>query len=536
MSESTYDVVIIGAGHNGLTHAGYLAKAGLKVKIVEARDVVGGAALTEEFHPGFRNSVFSYVVSLLNPRVIRDLELPRFGLEIIDRTAGSFSAMPGGEEYLWMSRDHDIVKRELAKFSSHDAAVWDEFDDRLTVIGELLRDMALETPANIGGGWGDLLAALKSGNRLRKLSPELQANLVELMTMSIGDYLDQWFEGTAVKGELGFEGVIGNMVSPYQAGSAYVLLHHIFGEVNGRTGAWGHAKGGMGSITQAMARSAEARGVEIELNAPVEEVLTEKGRATGVVLQDGRVIKARAVSSNLNPKLLFTRMLDEGLLPADFNRRMKSWRSKSGTFRMNVALSELPSMSALKGEEDQAKYLNGTVNVSPSLSYLQDAFDDASRLGWARKPVVSMCIPSLLDDSLAPEGHHVASLFCQHFNPDLPAGKSWDDVKEEVADLVIDTVNDVAPNFKAAIVGRQINSPLDIERKLGMLGGDIFHGALHLDQIYSMRPAPGFADYRAPVKGLYMCGSGTHPGGGVSGLPGMNAARELIKDFKKRKI
>lgn len=535
MAAETYDVVIIGAGHNGLTCAGYLARAGLKVKMVEARDKVGGAAITEEFHPGFRNSVFSYVVSLLNPKVIKDLELEKHGLDIIDRDGGSYSALPNGE-YLWMCRDQDRAKQELAKFSRADAEAWDEFDDRLMQIGDLLRDVAAETPANIGGGWGDLWTLLGVANRTRKLSPTLQATLAELMTMSIGDYLDQWFEGSAIKGDLGFEGVIGNFVSPYQAGSAYVLLHHVFGQINGKTGAWGHARGGMGAITQAMAESAQAKGVDIELNAPVREVVTDKGRATGVVLEDGRVIKARSVTSNLNPKLLFTRMVDEALLPSDFNRRMKNWRSQSGTFRMNVALSELPMPEALKGEARPDLFLNGTVNVCPSLDYIQQAYDDARTIGWAQKPVISMCIPTTLDDSLAPEGRHVASLFCQHFNPNLPDGQSWDDVKEDAADRIIDTVNDAIPNFKASVLGRQINSPLDIERTLGMLGGDIFHGALHLDQIYSLRPAAGYADYRCPIAGLYMCGSGTHPGGGVSGLPGHNAAREIVRDFKRRQV
>lgn len=535
MADKSYDAIVIGAGHNGLTCAGYLARAGLTVKVVEARDKVGGAAVTEEFHPGFRNSVFSYVVSLLNPKVIRDLELHKHGLQIIDRTGGSFSALDV-DNYLWMCRDQERAKNELAKYSKEDAAVWDEFDARLVEIAELLRDVALETPPNIGGGWGDLWTLLGVANKSRKLSPQQQATLIELMTMSIGDYLDKWFEGTAIKGELGFEGVIGNFVSPYQAGSAYVLLHHVFGEVNGKTGAWGHAKGGMGAITQAMAKSADSVGVDIEVNAPVKQVLTEKGKAVGVELADGRVIRAKLVSSNLNPKLLFTQLVDDGLLPREFNRRMRSWRSQSGTFRMNVALSELPKFPTLAGEENPAQFLNGTVNVCPSLDYIQNAYDDARKVGWAQKPVISMCIPSTIDDTLAPEGCHVASMFCQHFNPDLPDGKNWDDVKEDVADLIIDTMNERAPNFKASVVGRQINSPLDIERKLGMLGGDIFHGALHLDQLYSMRPAPGYADYRSPISGLYMCGSGTHPGGGVSGLPGHNAAREILKDVKRRRV
>jgi len=531
MGEQVFDVIIVGAGHNGLVCAGYLARAGLTVKVLEARSVVGGAAVTEEFHPGFRNSVFSYVVSLLHPAVIEDLELKRHGLTVVERTAGHFNALPDGG-YLAISRDPTQVARELARFSSADAAAYGEFDRRLTEAGRALRALVLDPPPNLGGGLRDLLTVLSAGNRLRKLAPDIQAELAKLMTMSIGDYLNEWFESDPIKGDFGYEGAIGNFVGPYQAGSAYVLLHHLFGETNGNIGAWGHPIGGMGAITQAMAASASERGVAIETDAPVDQVLTETNRVTGVVLRDGRVIKGRSVACSLNPKLLFTRMVDPALLPSDFARRMRNWRSASGTFRLNVALAELPSFSCLKDIADPASLLNGTINICPSLDYLQRAYDDARFRGWAQKPVISMCIPSTLDDTLAPEGRHVASLFCQHFNPDLPDGRSWDAVRDEVADLIIDTVDVLAPNFKTSVIARQINSPLDIERTLGMTGGDIFHGALHLDQIYSLRPAPGYADHRSPVKGLYICGSGSPPGGGVSGIPGRNAARAVIKDLR----
>ncbi len=353
--------------------------------------------------------------------------------------------------------------------------------------------------------------------------------------MSNGDYLDRWFEGEAIKGDFGFEGIIGNFTGPYAQGSAYVLLHHSIGQAHGRNGAWGHAKGGMGSIAKALEKACAAYNVEIETGAPVSEVITEQGRARGVVLADGRVIRAKAVASNLNPKLLFSGMVDEGLLPEDFKRRMTGWRCRSGTFRMNVALSELPRFSSLSGEGDE-RYLSGTINICPSLDYIQQAYDDARTKGWARRPIISMCIPTTLDDTLAPEGQHVASLFCQHFNPELPDGRSWDEVKEEVADLIIDRIDEAAPNFKKAVVGRQVKSPLDLERDLGLVGGDIFHGALHLDQIYSLRPAAGYSDYRMPVPGLYLCGSGAHPGGGVSGLPGHHAAAAILQDARRGKL
>ncbi len=526
----TADVVIIGAGHNGLTCAGYLARGGLKVTVVERRNVIGGAAVTEEFHPGFRNSVFSYLVSLLSPKVIADLELERHGLQILDRTSGSFSVLQG--DHFWLPRDGTVAAREVARFSKADADALPEFEDRIATVAEALRAVAEDAPPDFGGGWADLLRLVSVGNRVRKLGAKAQADLAELMTMSVGHYLERWFESDPIKGIFGFEGVIGNFAGPYQAGSAYVLLHHAFGQVNGRTGAWGHAKGGMGAITQALAASAREAGAEILVDAPVQEVITEKGSAVGVALEDGRTIRARGVASNVNPSLLFGKMVDPGLLPADFKRRIDGWRSESATFRMNVALSEMPRFSSLPGGDEDAEYLNGTIDICPSLDYIQAAYDDANAQGWARRPIISMCLPTTLDDTLAPPGGHVMSLFCQHFRRRLPDGSSWDEHRETVADMIIDTVDAYAPNFKAAVVGRQINTPLDIERTLGMPGGDIFHGALHLDQIFSLRPAAGHSDHRMPVKGLYLCGSGAHPGGGVTGLPGRNAAREILKDIR----
>ena len=337
----SYDVVVIGAGHNGLTCAGYLARAGLRVKVVERRGVVGGAAVTETFHPGFRNSVCAYVVSLLDPKVIRELELARHGLDIIDRSAGTLSLLADGR-HLLLSHDAQVAAREIGKFSDRDAGLYPTFERRLVEAARFFRGVALATPPNLGGGLRDLIAALRLGNRARRLGPEGQATLAELMTKSIGDFLDAWFESDPIKGVFGFEGIVGNMVSPYAAGSAYVLLHHYFGQVNGRTGAWGHARGGMGAIAEAMARSAVAKGVAIELAAPAREVIVERGRAVGIALEDGRVIRARAVASNLNPKLLLLRLIDPAILPADFRRRIENWRCRSGSFRMNLALSELP--------------------------------------------------------------------------------------------------------------------------------------------------------------------------------------------------
>ena len=520
------DVIVIGAGHNGLTCAGYLARAGRRVTVLEARPVVGGAAVTEEFHPGFRNSVYSYSVSLLHPKVIRELALEQHGLEIMERPAGTLSLL--NNDHLLLTRDDAQAHAEIARFSRRDAERMQAFESEIAEVALALRALAVQPPPNLGGGWGDLLTLLKAGRLFSKLSGQHQSVLVELMTKSLGDYLDMWFEGEALKGVLGLEGVIGNFAEPYQAGTAYVLLHHAFGEVKGRAGAWGIARGGMGAISESMASFARSQGARIETNCPVEKILTDKGRVRGVLTADGREITANCVAANVHPQTLLQKLLDESLLDDCDQRRIAAYRSHSATFRMNVALSELPRFSSMRGQGD--KHFMGAIEVSPSLDYIQQAYFDARTLGWSKAPVISMQVPSTQDDSLAPPGGHVASLFCQHFQRHLPDGRNWDEVKDTVADQVIATVDQYAPNFRASVVGRQIKSPLDIERDLGMIGGDIFHGALHLDQFYSMRPLPGHAAYKMPVKGVYLCGSGAHPGGGVSGLPGHNAARAILKD------
>ena len=532
------DVIVIGGGHNGLVTAAYLAKAGLKVTVLERRDVVGGCAVTEEFHPGFRNSVAAYTVSLLNPKVIADLDLAGHGLKVVERGLSNFLPLPDGQ-YLKVAPGR--TKAEVAKFSIRDAERLDAYGDRLDRMADVIRDVVLETPPNVATGQGllavlgELLLAAKLGNRFRKLDLEGQRDLLEIFTRSAGDYLDQWFESDPIKAILGFDGVVGNYASPYAAGSAYILLHHCFGEVNGKRGVWGHAIGGMGAISQAMARSATTSGAEIRTGVGVAEILVERGRAIGVVTDTGEKILARMVVSNLHPKLTFEKLMDPGALPADFRSRIASWRSGSGTFRMNVALSELPSFTCLPGRQTAEHHTAGIV-VAPSLQYMEDAWIDARRGGWSKAPIVEMLIPSTLDPSLAPPGQHVASLFCQHVAPELPDGRSWDEVRDEVADVMIATVDGVAPGFARSVIARQIHSPLDLERKFGLVGGDIFHGCLGLDQMFSARPVMGHADYRAPVAGLYMCGSGTHPGGGVTGAPGNNAAREILRDVRRGRV
>lgn len=533
------DVIVVGGGHNGLVTAAYLAGAGLKVTVLEKRCVVGGAAVTEEFHPGFRNSVAAYTVSLLNPKVIRDLDLAGHGLEVVERRMSNFLPLPDGRA---LEVGPGRTKASVAQFSTHDAERLDAYGDRLERMADVIRDLVLETPPNVTTGQGvlatlgQLLSAGKVANRFRRLDLEGQRDLLEIFTRSAGDYLDQWFESDPIKAIYGFDGIVGNYSSPYAAGTAYVLLHHCFGEVNGKRGVWGHAIGGMGAISQAMARSAEARGAEIRTGTGVAEILVERGRAVGVVTEAGETIRARMVVSNLNPKLLFEKLVDPQALPADFRARMASWRCGSGTFRMNVALSELPSFTCRPGREIADHHTAGIV-IAPSLAYMERAWMDARQTGWAKAPIVEMLIPSTLDRSLVDRpGCHVASLFCQHVAPVLPDGRSWDAVREEVADLMIDTVDAQAPGFKASVIARQINSPLDLERTFGLLGGDIFHGALGLDQMFSARPVLGHADHRSPIGGLYLCGSGSHPGGGVTGAPGHNAAREILRDVRAGRV
>jgi phytoene dehydrogenase-like protein len=525
------DVVIIGAGHNGLTCAAYLAMAGLRVKVVERRKLVGGAAVTEEFHPGFRNSVAAYTVSLLNPKVISDLRLHDHGLRIVERRAQNFLPSLDGSHLL---SGEGRTRQSVARLSAHDADRIDAFSRELEGIADVLRQFVLRAPPNIVEGFGrravrETFNALGTASILRRLTLEQQRSLLDLFTRSAGEMLDDAFESDLVKALFGFDAIVGNYASPYAAGSAYVMLHHAFGEVNGKMGVWGHAVGGMGAITQAMARAASGHGVEIELNAGVREVIVERDRAVGVILDNGETIRAKYVASSVNPKLLYTRLLPADALPPTFLARIKNWRNGSGTFRMNVAMSALPSFTALPGEGD---HLTAGIIIGPSLAYMDRAWQDARAHGWSREPVVEILIPSTLDDTLCPPGQHVASLFCQHVAPQLPGGRSWDDHREEVADLMIATVDRYAPGFATSVIGRQILSPLDLERQFGLLGGDIFHGALTLNQLFSARPMLGHADYRGPLKGLYHCGSGAHPGGGVTGAPGHNAARVILGDHR----
>lgn len=523
----SYDVAVIGGGHNGLVCACYLAEAGLRVVVLERRAVVGGAAVTEEFHPGFRNSVASYTVSLLHPRIIAELNLPEHGLEIVLRPYSNFLPLPDGN-WLRTGASLEETQAQFSRFSRRDAERLPAYYDMLEQGASLLREMLLQTPPNAGGGLRDVLAALKLGNRFRRLDQEIHRNLLDLFTKGAGEILDDWFEAEPVKAVFGFDAIVGNYASPYSPGSAYVLLHHVFGEANGQAGQWGHALGGMGAITQAMRAEAEARGVAIRTDAPVAAVVERGGRVCGVRLESGERVEARAVAANVNPKLLFSKLVAPESQPEDFRHRIRRYRNGSGSFRLNVAMSELPRFTAAPADDPDGGVGSGII-MAPSLSYMEQAYFDARQFGFARNPVVEMLIPSTVDDSLAPPGAHVASLFCQQFAPEPEAG--WAALKEQAVEAIFDTVSTFAPNFRQALLGFKALSPLDLEQEFGLVGGDIFHGAMGLDQLFSARPVLGHGDYRTPLEGLYLCGSGTHPGGGVTGAPGHNAAREMIRDL-----
>jgi phytoene dehydrogenase-like protein len=517
-----YDAIIIGAGHNGLVCAFYLARAGLKVRIVERRGIVGGAAVTEEFHRGFRNSVASYTVSLLQPKVIRDMKLAEHGYRVIERPISNFLPQEDGR-YLKLGGGLERTQAEFRKFSDQDAETLPAYYEALENVADVLRDLALQTPPNLGGGLRTLIDGARQGRRLARMPLDQQRDVLDLFVKSARTFLDSWFESEPVKAAFGFDAVVGNYASPDTPGSAYVLLHHVFGEVNGKRGAWGHSIGGMGAITQAMAKVCEAAGVEISLDAPVSRVLANGGKAAGVKLEGGEEIHADIVIANVGPKLLYERLMDPSDLTPEFLRRIRAFKAGSGTFRMNVALSELPRFTALP---EEGEHHRSGIIIAPTLDYMDRAFTDAKLHGWSKRPIVEMLIPSTVDDSLAPPGQHVASLFCQQFDPEL----DWDSNREAAADTIIDTVDAYAPGFKSSVLARMLLSPLDLERKFGLVGGDIMHGNMTLDQLWSARPVLGNAAYRGPIKGLYMCGAGTHPGGGVTGAPGHNAAREILAD------
>ena len=521
------DVIVIGGGHNGLVCACYLAKAGLSVRVLERRSIVGGTAVTEEFHPGFRNSTASYTAGLLAPEVIRDLRLKSHGLRFVARPQANFLPLSERDSLTIFNSDADTA-REFARFSTADGRALAGFRAMVRDVGDLVRRQMRRAPPNVGGGIGDFWQAGLAALAAAGLAMPRRRDLADLFLKPVGDLLDAWFENTHVKAALAFDAVVGNFASPYATGTAYGLLHHALGELDGVRGAWGHAIGGMGAITEAMLAEAQALGVTVETEAEVVRVSVAQGRATGVELADGTTRTARRVAANVAPKVLYRDLVESRCLDDEFLRRILTTRTESATLRINVALRELPDFTCKPGIEAQDHHGAGIV-IGPTMDYLECAYLDARRGDFSDSPVIEMLIPSTVDDSLAPPGQHVASLLCQHF----PRDRDWDVLRESAAGTVFATIDRFAPNFSDAVIARQVFTPVDLEQRFGLPGGDIFHGAMSLDQLWANRPVMGYADYRGPIGGLYHCGAGAHPGGGVSGLPGRNAAREILRDQRR---
>ena len=526
----TYDVIVVGAGHNGLVTAAYLARAGLRVLVLERRELVGGACVTEETWPGFRVSTAAYVNSLLRPEIIRDLELGRHGFEMLPRAPSSFTPFPDGR-YLMLGPDAALNRREIGKFSERDAEALPRYEAMLERVAEFIEPTMLETPPDPWSGRPrDLWQLGKLAWRLSKLGRDGPA-VVEMFTGAARSVLDRWFESEQLKVTLATDAIIGVMASPSMPGTAYVLFHHVMGECNGVRGVWGYVRRGMGSISQALAAAAGQRGAEIRVNAPVRRILVRAGRTRGVVLEDGTEIASACVASNADAAVTFLRLTDPGELPPDFVASVRSIDYTSPSLKINVALSEVPDFVVLPGRQPGPQH-RGTIHISPTLDYIEQAYDDAKYGRPSQSPVLECTIPSVVDPTVAPPGKHVMSMFVQ-YAPTTLRDANWDDVKDSFADRCFDVLEQYAPNFRRSVIDRQVLSPLDIERRFGLTGGNIFQGAMSLNQLFFLRPVPGYSSYRTPIRGLYLCGAAAHPGGGVMGACGYNAAREILRDRRR---
>ncbi len=522
-----YDAIIIGGGHNGLVNAAYLSRAGLRVLVLERRHVLGGAAVTEEIYPGFQYSVCSYVVSLLRPEIIRDLDLPQHGLEILPLES-TFTPLPDGD-YLVRWADHDATRRELYRHSPRDAEAYEEFGHLMYHMAYAVKPiLSMVPPDPTSLHPRDLQALARLAKHFRDLDEEHFYSLFKLMTMSSADYLDEWFECEPLKATMSASGIIGTFLGPRSPGTAYVLLHHYMGEIDGAFRAWGFARGGTGAISEAIAGAARRFGTDIRTEAPVAQIIIRGGRAVGVALENGEEIFAQVVVSGLDPKRTFLGLVEAGHLPSEFVEGMQRFRIRGSSGKVNLALSELPDFRCLPGE---GPHLRGAISISPSVEYLERAYDDAKYGDFSQRPYMDIVIPSLIDPAMSPPGRHVMSIFVQYAPYNLTGG--WDDTRrEEFGDTVIDTLAEYAPNIKDAILHRQVLTPWDMEQSFGLTGGNIFHGELSLHQLFFLRPVPEWANYRSPINNLYQCGSGTHPGGGISGASGRLAALEILKDWK----
>ena len=528
----TYDAVIIGAGHNGLACAAYLARAGRSVLVLERLDVVGGATVTEEHHPGFKYSACSYVVSLLRPQVISELDLPRHGLDILPLD-GTLTPLPDGD-YLMRWHDGAETRRELERHSPADADAYGQFGELLYHLARTVRPILGTTPPDPTSVRPSQLGRLLDLGRQFGKSGEHLYDLAKLMTMSSADFVEAWFETEALKATLSASGIIGTFLGPRSPGSAYVMLHHYMGELDGQFRAWGFPRGGMSGVAEAFAGAARAAGVEIRLEAPAGEILISGGRARGVVLEDGEEIAARAVVSGLDPKLTFERLTAPEHLDDEFRRQVARYKIRGSSGKVNLALDALPEFACLEHAKSWTGYpveahLGGAISISPSIDYLEQAYDDAKYGRFSRRPYMDIILPSLIDPSMAPPGKHVMSIFVQYAPYELAEG-TWEDQRDAFGDAVVNTLAEYAPNLKDLILHRQVLSPWDLEQRYGLTQGNIFHGELSLEQLFFLRPAAGWAEYATPIEKLYMCGSGTHPGGGVMAAPGRLAAQKILAD------
>ena len=527
-SQSRYDVIVIGGGHNGLVNAAYLARAGKKVLVLERRHVLGGAAVTEEIFPGFKFSVCSYVVSLLRPEIIRDLDLPRHGLEILPLD-GTFTPMPNGD-YLWRVNDHGKTHREIARHSKLDAEAYDEFGKAMQAMCRFVKPiLSMVPPDPTTLNPRELMKLVFLGRRFQGMTTEDRYNQVQLMTMSAVDFLDQWFETDVLKATMSASGIIGTFLGVRSPGTAYVLLHHYMGEIDGAFRSWGFARGGTGAISNSIGAAAKEAGAEIRTKAPIARIQVKDGKVRGVVLENGDEIYADVVSSSVDPRMTFIKLMEPDKLPDEFVEEVQRYKFRGSSGKVNLALDALPEFKCIPGA---GAHLRGAISISPAVEYMERAYDDAKYGNFSRRPYIDMVIPSLTDPSVAPPGKHVMSCFVQYAPYKLRPGLNWDEQREAFGNNVIDTISEYAPNLKNIIIDKQVLTPLDLEREFGLSEGNIFQGELSLEQLFFLRPVPGWAQYRTPIKNLYMCGSATHPGGGIMGANGRLAALEILKDSK----
>jgi phytoene dehydrogenase-like protein len=525
LTPSRFDAIVIGAGHNGLVTTCYLARAGLRVLVLERRHVVGGACVTEETFPGFKVSTAAYVNSLFDTGIVRDLRLADYGYEVLARNPSSFTPFPDGRSLI-MSPDAELTRKEIAKFSARDAERYPQYEEMLERVAAVVEPTLTLAPPDLQRPrLGDLRTLLSLGREFRRLG-DGAGEAVEILTGAARPILDRWFESEAVKGTLATDAIIGAMASPSMPGTAYVLFHHVMGEAGGARGVWGYMRGGMGGLTQALAAAARDLGAEIRCDAEVTRIVVQDGRALGVALASGDEFYAPVVASNADARVTFLGLLDRNELPEAFVADVERISYASASVKINVALAELPSFRALPGTEAGPQH-RGTIHICPDQDYIERAFDDAKYGRPSADPVLECTIPSVVDPTVAPPGRHLMSMFVQYAPYDLRDG-SWDDHREAFADRCFDLLDDYAPNFKRSVIARQVLAPPDLERVFNLTGGNIFQGAMTPNQLFAFRPVPGYARYRTPLPGLYLCGAAAHPGGGVMGTPGLNAAREIL--------